>query len=80
MATNHDKYKEALVGYAVPGDVDGVWNPKKHNLGKTENSIFTSWTKDKKVANYFATKNGENGVILEKTFHILELIPSPDFF
>ena len=80
VATDHDKYKEALLGIAVPGNDKGEWNPIKHNTGKTKNSIFTSWTTDEKVANYFGTKNGEKGIVLKKKFNIENIIPSPDFF
>jgi RHS repeat-associated protein len=81
VSSDHDKYKQALNKVALPGNEKGSWNPKKHNTGNTANSIFTSWTTDERVADYFGVKSQDGkGVVLKKTFNRSEVVPSPDYF
>jgi hypothetical protein len=47
-------------------------------IEELNNSIFTSWTSDIWVANFFANKKGKGGIILVKRFHFSELTLSPD--
>ncbi|RKD92656.1 hypothetical protein [Mangrovibacterium diazotrophicum] len=61
VATNHPDYPNALLGIATP--IGGHGDPKRHNLGNTY-SIFTSWTFDPNIANYYANKSGKPGVVL----------------
>ena len=52
--------------------------PDVHNAGDT-NSIFTSWTTDKSVAEHFATKDSGSGVVLSKNIPAAQRVSSPDF-
>ncbi|ROI04548.1 hypothetical protein EGI16_07725 [Chryseobacterium sp. G0240] len=71
----HYDYKNAIKGMAVP--LGGHSDPESHNWGDTE-SVFTSWTVNRNVALKFANNNGSGGVLLQKTFSIHKIIPSPD--
>jgi len=74
---DHPDYPNAMMGIATPWG--GHSDPKKHNEGFNQ-SIFTSWTISKSVAQMWATSNGSGGIILSKKFNISELVPSPDIF
>lgn len=65
-------YAAAMKGIAVPKGLSFMYshsNPDDHTSGDNY-SIWTSWSSDKSVANYFAsgTMGVEKGVILEKKF------------
>lgn len=77
VATNHPDYKNALMGIATP--IGGHNDPKRHNLGNT-NSIFTSWSLDRNIANYYANRSGTPGVVLVYRVSPDRMVPSPDFF
>jgi hypothetical protein len=57
-----------LEGTAMPGDLLGHSDGILHSAGMTENSILTSWTTNRAVAERFATNGASGrGVILETT-------------
>ena len=58
----HHAYDDALQGVARPGDLLGHTDAAAHNLGRTHGSRFTSWTRDRAIAERFA---GPDGLILE---------------
>lgn len=68
VTESHHAFDDALKGTAMPGDLMGHSDGVLHSAGMTENSILTSWTTDRAVAQRFAT-NGTSGrgVILETT-------------
>ena len=61
------------------GATGGSANADEHNLGDN-NSIYTSWTIFKDVAEQFGSRKGKGGVILSKEFKMSEMVPSPDKF
>jgi len=69
-------YDNALSGKAVPRGGHDI--PSVHNGGDT-NSVFTSWTPDKGVAKWFATKYSGKGVVLSKDVPSSKRVASPDF-
>jgi RHS repeat-associated protein len=75
----HPDYRNALKGQAWPYDLNGHSNPEAHNGGNFK-SKFTSWTMSPAVANYHANKSGQQGVVLKKTFPIINTVPSPDAY
>jgi hypothetical protein len=80
ISKEHPSYAKALQGKAEPRG--GHDNTQKHNGGDTK-SIFTSWTRDKTLAENYATKWGTvSGVVLEKDFSTLQnqLVLSEDMF
>ncbi|WP_377479990.1 MAG: polymorphic toxin-type HINT domain-containing protein [Microcoleus anatoxicus] len=60
-------YPNAEKGIARPRG--GHSDPEMHNIGDTD-SVFTSWTRDKWQAEYFATKYTGEGIVLEKEFEV----------
>ena len=64
VTEGHPGYRAALEGKAIPRG--GHSDPVLHNMGDTE-SVFTSWTTDRSMADFFATKYGGPGVRLELT-------------
>jgi RHS repeat-associated protein len=74
VTEGHPGYDEATAGMAFPRG--GHADPALHNIGDTE-SIFTSWTRHRSMAEWYATKNG-NGVVLKQTFPASRLVRSPD--
>ena len=76
----HPDYQNALLGIATPA---GTWSGEEavdaHN-GGNYNTIYTSWTISRSVANHHAYKSGTPGVVLIKTFKISQTVPSPDIF
>jgi len=76
---NHPDYPNALKGIATP--IGGHSNPWDHNMGNNA-SVFTSWTVNPWLANYFPTNQGRTsgGIVLVKSVHISEITPSPDLF
>jgi hypothetical protein len=75
VTKGHPGYDEATAGMAFPRG--GHADPESHNIGDTE-SVFTSWTTDRQVAEFFATKYGGPGVVLTKQFPSSRLVTSPD--
>ena len=77
-ATKREMYNNAKFGVAIPlGEEGGHDDPDLHAKGNN-NSIFTSWTTDKKVADKFARGSGGKypGVILSKKFKFGEAYPN----
>jgi hypothetical protein len=76
---HHPGYSNAEKGMARPRG--GHSDPELHNLGDTD-SVFTSWTRNREQANYFASKYSGEGIILEKEFDIPNnrLYDSPDSY
>jgi hypothetical protein len=74
---NHPGYHDAENGMAVPWGLEGGHNnPARHNAGDNY-SIFTSWTRTKKIAKAFA---GKGGIVLIKKFKKSQTLESPDKF
>ncbi|HEY3402416.1 MAG TPA: RHS repeat-associated core domain-containing protein [Ohtaekwangia sp.] len=71
----HPDYANALRGMAVP--FGGTATDEMHNGGNFE-SVFTSWSMSKSVANWHANKHGPGGLVLEKKFRWSETVPSLD--
>lgn len=82
VSANHPDYKNALNGMAVPAMLMPVGHnsAELHNAGNN-NSIFTSWSVFKTVANYHASKNAPYaGLVLMKRFRISQTVPSANQF
>ncbi len=78
--SRHPDLLNAKMGMAVPRNLEsGHSDPELHNAGGNE-SIFTSWTWARTVANYHANKRGAGGVVLTKKFRRSETIPTSDAF
>lgn len=61
----HPALAEAKRGAVVPGDIHGIVTPENHNRGGVSvTSPYTSWTRDRKVAEIHAQRHGPGGVIL----------------
>ncbi len=75
---NHPDYDNAKIGVATPQG--GSATPAQHNRGNNA-SVYTSWTYNPFMANYFATNQGNTtgGLVLIKRVHVSEITPSPDF-
>ena len=73
----HPDLPNAKIGIANP--IGGHSDPELHNFGDNK-SVFTSWTTNIWLANSFACRNGNGGVVLTKIFHRSKLTPSPDNF
>jgi len=68
VTEGHHAYDDALQGTAMPGNLLGHRDGVLHSAGMTENSMLTSWTTDRSVAQRFATNGASGrGVILETT-------------
>ena len=76
VSKDHPSFQEAEQGIAKPRG--GHDDPITHNLGNTQ-SIFTSWTREKEIAERRAKKEG---IILEKDFPTDEnsLETTPDIY
>jgi hypothetical protein len=62
----HPALKEAMQGRVAPGNIYGVFSPDQHNRGGvSEMCPYTSWTAERKVAEYHARRFGPGGVILK---------------
>ena len=79
IARNNLHYQDAVNGIARPKG--GTATPDDHNDGDT-NSIFTSWTTNWQVAKDKALDRdlGGWGVVLQKDFHLTEIVASPDAY
>jgi len=78
VAFGHPDYANALQGMAVPYGLNGGHSdPEAHNTG-SYNSIYTSWSMSRGVADYHANKGKQPGVVLMKKFMLHETVPSPD--
>jgi RHS repeat-associated protein len=65
VSAKHPTLKDAKEGRVIPGDVNGKVSANAHNLGgQADKSPFTSWTRDPKVAEFHAGKDGPGGVVL----------------
>nr|WP_256658686.1 RHS repeat-associated core domain-containing protein [Pseudomonas sp. LP_7_YM] len=65
VSANHPEIANARNGIAKPGNVESNISPETHNLGGvSHDSPFTSWTRDPKVAKWWAEKDGPGGVVL----------------
>jgi YD repeat-containing protein len=73
----HPDYQNALLGMAIPRG--GNATPEDH-AGGNNNSIYTSWTMFRVVADYHANKRGPGGVVLSKVFLPGQYIPNFTFF
>jgi len=73
----HPDHENALKGMAVPRG--GTATAKQHNEGNNE-SIYTSWSIYRGVAEKFGGRKGPGGIVLVKSFHISETVPSIDKF
>jgi len=71
----HPQLPNALRGSAEP--IGGHSNPLWHNQGD-DASVFTSWTTDRSVAEWFASQRGPGGVVLEQSVPRSSLVTSPD--
>lgn len=61
----HPAFEDALLGRAMPGDINGIVSAAEHNAGGVAaESPFTSWTSDLEVALSNANKKGEGGLLL----------------
>ena len=68
VTEGHHAFDDALQGTAMPGDLLGHRDGVLHSAGMTENSVLTSWTTDRALAERFATNGATGrGVILETT-------------
>lgn len=82
VSAKHPDYFNAIRGMAFPAALMPIGHnsPSAHNSGDN-NSIFTSWTISRSVANYHASKDAPfKGVVLVKTFELSKTVPSPDIF
>ncbi len=80
VSAGHPDYPNAVNGMAVPSGLEGGHDdPDRHNAGDND-SIFTSWTMSRAVADYHASKDGSGGVVLSREFAPGETVPSPDNF
>jgi RHS repeat-associated protein len=64
VARDHPGYEAATTGRAYPRSPEGATTPELHNAGEPESladSPFTSWTRDREIAEEFA---GPDGVVL----------------
>lgn len=77
VTEGHPGLADAMEGTVYPRG--GHTDPALHNLGDTE-SVFTSWSTDKGTAQWFATKYGRPGVLLELRAPVSRLIASPNAF
>jgi len=75
VSADHPDKKAALQGEANP--MGGHSDPILHNRGDNE-SIFTSWSTDREVAQRFAKQDGPGGLILQKEAKKSETVKSPD--
>ncbi len=73
----HPDLASAKLGIANP--IGGHSDPELHNFGDNK-SVFTSWTTNIWLANNFASRKGNGGIILTKIFHRSQLTPSTDNF
>lgn len=65
IPANHPAMAAALRGEVVPGNIQSNLTPEEHNLGGQQaNSPFTSWTRDRSVAERYAKRFGPGGIIL----------------
>jgi len=52
-------------GEVIPGNIHGTVTPKDHNYGRVAAlSQYTSWTTDRRRAEFHARKFGSGGVLL----------------
>ena len=66
VAFGHPDYVNVLQGMVVPAGLNGGHSDAEaHNTGNF-NSIYTSWTISRGVADYHANKGGQPGVVLKK--------------
>ncbi|WP_407334176.1 SpvB/TcaC N-terminal domain-containing protein [Enterovibrio sp. 27052020O] len=80
VSAGHPDYPNAVNGMAVPSGLEGGHDdPDRHNAGDND-SVFTSWTMSRAVADYHASKDGSGGVVLSREFAPGETVPSPDSF
>lgn len=79
VAKYNPQYQDALQGNANPRG--GSASPADHNDGDTR-SEYTSWTLSYRIALEKATDQelGGKGIILQKDFDAVRLIPSPDAY
>ncbi|MGB6692165.1 MAG: hypothetical protein WBE76_30340 [Terracidiphilus sp.] len=53
-------------GNVIPGDIHDIVTPEQHNRGNVSDiSPYTSWTKEREVAEFHARRLGPGGVILK---------------
>ena len=81
VSEHHAKYREALLGIALPRDpIHGHRNPEDHNLGDTM-SVFVSFTRSQSVAEAKALNYGAaRGVVLRATVPRSRIVESPNKF
>ncbi|MEE5054473.1 RHS repeat-associated core domain-containing protein, partial [Pseudomonas alliivorans] len=65
VSAKHPEIENAKRGKAKPGNVNSDISPELHNKGGvSQDSPYTSWTRDLKIAKWWAEKDGPGGVIL----------------
>ncbi|MCI3943271.1 type IV secretion protein Rhs [Pseudomonas syringae] len=65
VSANHPEIGNARNGIAKPGNANSDITPELHNRGgASKDSPYTSWTRDPKIAKWWAEKEGPGGVVL----------------
>jgi hypothetical protein len=65
VSANHPEIANARNGVVKPGNVNSTISEETHNLGGVSgDGPFASWTRDPKVAKWWAEKDGPGGVVL----------------
>jgi hypothetical protein len=72
----HPDYLNALMGVATPAGGGATF---EQHAGGNYNSMYTSWTMFRTVADFHANKNGPGGVVLAKPFLPGQYLPNYNF-
>ena len=81
VSEHHERYREALLGIALPRDpIHGHNDPEAHNIGDTM-SVFVSFTRSRDIAEAKALSGGAmQGVVLRAAVPRSRVVESPDEF
>jgi hypothetical protein len=62
---NHPAFNDAREGTVTPGNVEGTVSAEEHNAGGvSDRSPFTSWTYRAEIAEFYARRTGQGGLVL----------------
>ncbi|MEE4912602.1 RHS repeat-associated core domain-containing protein, partial [Pseudomonas alliivorans] len=65
VSANHPAIEQARKGVATPAKTESSISATEHNLGAvSDKSAYTSWTRDKEIAKWWANREGPGGVVL----------------
>ncbi|TPQ45995.1 RHS repeat-associated core domain-containing protein [Burkholderia ubonensis] len=66
VSAKHPAIEDATKGVVTPGNPGGSISADEHNAGgRSADSPFTSWTRDREIAKWWANREGPGGVVLE---------------